>query len=319
MLISKFVSIGILLAASLFSSGDNQIRRQSNFASASPTPTSSEVEEVTLCELNKRPKAFDKKLVKVTGFAGFSFENFSFSDPTCSTPGVTIWLEYGGKTAAGSMYCCGVTAARLRKESLMVEEIPVSLTEDDNFRKFDELIHRPPDSEVRATLVGRFFSGKADNDGSGFGGYGHMGCCTLLAIEKVENVSDPDASLDSRNTGIDGKYRNKFNSYSYARDLPEGNEVIKMQAAAENGSDDWMFTDHRRLVSEYFNNVMKDREAVKNLRLAEKSAGRVVYTSKASGKRYVILVTRPYWLSFYSKNPQKIIWVIDQVVQSPYS
>lgn len=318
MVILKFAVLGILVGASLLTCQDDQISQLGSLPIPSPTPVSSELEEVTPCELSRRPVDFDKKLVKVTGFAGFSFENFSLSDPTCSGSGVGIWLEYGGKTATGSMYCCGVTADRARKEALVVEDIPISLSKDTNFRRFDELIHRPPDAEVRATLVGRFFSGRADKNGGGMGGFGHMGCCALLAIERVEYVSEPDASLDSRNVGVDGKYLSKFRNYRYASDFPTGKQLIDKQVDAENGSRDWMFTDHRRLVSEYLTDVVKNPEAVKDLKISEKSAGRVVYTSKTKGKSFVIIVSRPYWLSFYSKDPKKVIWVINQVVQSPY-
>ena len=43
---------------------------------------------------------------------------------------------------------------------------------------------------MHATLVGRFFSGLLIKypKATFCGGYGHMGCCTLLAIQEVKSV-----------------------------------------------------------------------------------------------------------------------------------
>ena len=43
------------------------------------------------------------------------------------------------------------------------------------------------DVVVRATLLGRYFSGSQQHSAAGdfWGGYGHLGCCSLLAIQRV--------------------------------------------------------------------------------------------------------------------------------------
>jgi len=99
------------------------------------------------------------------------------------------------------MYCCGVTADRHRPKELKVEDISIPLTDDEQFRQFDKLIQPPfrsgmHGSLAHATLVGRFFSGRLIKypKGSSWGGYGHMGCCTLFAIQGVKAV-------DSQNRG----------------------------------------------------------------------------------------------------------------------
>lgn len=50
---------------------------------------------------------------------------------------------------------------------------------------------------MRATLVGRFFSGEkvTYEDRVRWGGYGHMGCCSLLAIQQVASV-EPQSSTE---------------------------------------------------------------------------------------------------------------------------
>jgi hypothetical protein len=47
---------------------------------------------------------------------------------------------------------------------------------------------------VHATIRGRFFAGQeiADPRGKRWGGYGHMGCCSLLVIEQVVAVDPHD-------------------------------------------------------------------------------------------------------------------------------
>jgi len=146
---------------------------------------------VTVCQLKGDPAAYNHKLVEVTGFVSHAFEDFTVSDPTCSSwPG--IWPEYGGTRKSGTMYCCGVTADRSRPKELKVEDILIALTDDEHFREFDKLIQPPfrsgvHGSLVHATLVGRFFSGRLIKypKGTYWGGYGHMGCCSLLAIQEV--------------------------------------------------------------------------------------------------------------------------------------
>jgi len=92
------------------------------------------------------------------------------------------------------MYCCGVTNARSRPKQLVVENIALTLVSDERFQEFDHLIQREPDSVVHATIVGRFFAGHQERDVWGRG-YGHMGCCSLLAIQQVLSV-DPQSRED---------------------------------------------------------------------------------------------------------------------------
>ena len=120
----------------------------------------SKPEKVTLCQLRTDPAAYNHKLVEVTAFVSKGFENFTLFDPTCSSGSTSVWLEYGGTSASGTMYCCGVSAERSRPEQLVVENIPIPLVDDELFRTFTKLLQRPPDATAHATIVGRFFSGE---------------------------------------------------------------------------------------------------------------------------------------------------------------
>jgi hypothetical protein len=151
-------------------------------------------QSVTVCQLKGDPPAYNHKLVEVTGFVSHDFEDYTLFDPTCpSWP--EVWLEYGGKAKSGTMYCCGVTADKNRPEQMVVENIPIPLVENDQFREFDKQIQPPfrsgrHGSIVRATAVGRFFAGRQVHypKTTFWGGYGHMGCCSLLAIQEIKSM-----------------------------------------------------------------------------------------------------------------------------------
>src|SRR6185503_18745503 len=119
--------------------------------------------KISVCKLRSDPKAYNHKLIEVTGFVSHGFEDFTLFDPACeSWP--EVWLEYGGTAKSGTMYCCSVTAERTRPQSLVVEGISVELVQDDRFKQFDKLIWSGRDSIVHATIAGRFFSGEQVNN-----------------------------------------------------------------------------------------------------------------------------------------------------------
>lgn len=147
--------------------------------------------EVNLCELPKAPGNFNHKLIKVTGVVSQGFEDFTLSDAACHSKR-NIWLEYGGTQKSGTMYCCGVSATRSRPQPLIVEGIPTSINVDRQFRQFDEQIRHG--ERPRATLIGRFFSGKetAMPGGVFWVGFGHFGLYSLLVIQDVLVSQTPE-------------------------------------------------------------------------------------------------------------------------------
>ena len=157
--------------------------------------------KTTLCEIKKDPMAFNKKLVEVSGYGSHGFEDSMFEDPTCfwddGRPG--IWMEYGGTAATDTMYCCGVTPSK-EKKPLIVQGISVPLVRDGIFTHFDDLLHSEPRKEIsiRATVRARIFvATESINGRTLFAGYGHMGCCMLLAVEQVVSVESkkPEPSI----------------------------------------------------------------------------------------------------------------------------
>lgn len=153
--------------------------------------------KTTLCEIKKDPLAFNKKLVEVSGYGTFGFEDSMFEDPTCfeHSDGPGVWMEYGGTVSTDTMYCCGFSPSNTKKP-LTVQDIPVPLVEDEQFKRFDTMLHsKQPkkDVSVRATVRGRIFVAQSKIAQISFWGYGHMGCCMLLAIEQVVSVDSKKA------------------------------------------------------------------------------------------------------------------------------
>jgi hypothetical protein len=157
--------------------------------------------KTTLCAIKKDPMAFNTKLVEVSGYGSHGFEDSMFEDPTCfwgnGVPG--IWMEYGGTAGTDTVYCCGPTKGK-EKKPLIVQGISVPLVRDDVFQRFDNLLHSNSSKpiSVRATVRARIFVAKESVNGRTlYAGYGHMGCCMLLAIQQIVSVESkkPEPSI----------------------------------------------------------------------------------------------------------------------------
>jgi hypothetical protein len=290
------------------------------YTSTSPTSESrqkegAEPEKITLCQLTKNRAAYNHKLIQVTGFVSHGFEDFTLFDPGCSSR-LDVWLEYGGTEASGTMYCCGVTAVRSRPKQLVVEHIPIRLIDDTRFREFDKLLQRRPDSVVHATIIGRFFSGQQTQyaNGLSWGGYGHMGCCSLLAIEQVVSVDPHDREDLDYGASPDQPQFNGAGCWS--KDLYSdwsGSESIQSQKRADEGERDWSFDDPRRVAAGELARITKlEEKSLTGMKETRREPGRIVYQwhPKARHSNYMIVVSRPYLLSFYAKDPKKVAWVV---------
>jgi hypothetical protein len=277
-------------------------------------------EKLTACQLKNDPAAYNHKLVEVTGFVSHDFEDFAIFDPTCpSWP--AIWLEYGGKAKSGTMYCCGVTADRHRLKEMKVEDISIPLTDNEQFREFDKLIQPPFRSDrhgaiVHATLVGRFFSGRQIKypKGTTWGGYGHMGCCSLLAIQEIKSVDGQDRDDLDYGVSADQPDIDKTGcGYRFLTPIQPTSDLIKAQQQADRGADEWVFDDPRRVASSALARCSKTEDSsITGLKETRKAQGRYVYEWTPAGKAetYMVVVSRPYLLSFYARDSKRVAWVV---------
>lgn len=275
---------------------------------------------VTACQLKNNPPAYNHKLVQVTAFVSHDFEDFTLFDPTCPEWPAT-WLEYGGTSKSGTMYCCGVTADRQRPNELKVEDISVPLTTDDEFRSFDKSIQPPflsgqHGSIVHATVVGRFFAGREIKypKGTAWGGYGHMGCCSLLVIEQIKNVDAQDNDdLDYGASPDQPDIERTGCGYRMLVSINPAPELLESQRLADLGGRDWVFNDPQRVATDALARFAGvPTQAVTGLKQIRKGQGRVGYVWRSTPKAdpYMVVVSRPYWLSFYAKDSKKVAWVV---------
>ncbi|WP_181016750.1 hypothetical protein [Luteibacter rhizovicinus] len=190
-------AVVLLLFAGLFSSG---IR-------ARPV----EPVKLTLCQLLSDPGRYNHDMVEITAYVEHDFENFTMPMEGCPSQqgfGMGLWLEYGGTQKSQTKYCCTNDIGADRNEPLVVEGITCNLVADATFEQFQRLLQQRGPRAVTATVVGRFFAGERmslNHKVSFWGGYGHMGVFSMVAIERVLAVQpatfrSPDAKPASLST-----------------------------------------------------------------------------------------------------------------------
>jgi hypothetical protein len=294
----------------------------SSLAAQSPQAPSSdpgpEPRNVSLCDIAKDPNSFNHVLVRVTAFVSHAFEDFTLADPSCgaTSRNFEVWLAYGGKTQSNTAYCCpGESGASSRSKPLSIEDIPIPLVSDTTFVDFTELVKKEHDTTVRVTLVGRFFAGKGETiRGSTYWrGYGHMGCCSLLAIQRVEAFephtrTDVDYSADAgwyEPGGCDEGSVSYLRHVSVSFDAEETQEVIAEQRKADSGERAWAFDDPMRVAIE---SLKLPEHKAPLLQRVRSTPSREVFRWKHGKRVTVIVVVRPYWLSFFAKG-NAVAWV----------
>ena len=281
-----------------------------------------EPQKVNICQVKNNPSAYNHKLIEVTAFVSHGFEDFGIFDPDCNSD-TGVWLEYGGTVASGTMYCCGVTADRNRTKPLQVEGISLPLIADDRFREFDSLIQRTPDSIVHGTVVGRFFAGQRGYSGSSasWGGFGHFGCCSLLVIQQIITV-DPQTrkELDYRASPDQPDILGVGCSSRFLLPTDTSKELPEAQRSAEQGNPRWAFDEPQRVASsELASLIHLPEDSIGEMKQKSNMPGRAIYEWRPKGKQvsYMVVVSRPYLLSFYSRDAGKrVAWVVIAAYES---
>ena len=196
----------------------------------------------------------------------------------------------------------------------MVEGVKIPLESDAVFQQFTDLLKTERDTTVRVTVVGRFFSGKklADNGSTYWSGFGHLGCCSLFVIQRVERF-EPHTRSDLDYTSEAGWYEKEgceASSSRYVRHISISDGTAEQargeQRLADSGAQAWAFDDPRRVAVESLKPYYKDQ--VPTLSEITKSPERQVFRWRNGKKSIAIVVIRPYWLSFYASG-SAVAWV----------
>jgi hypothetical protein len=285
------------------------------FMSAYPIaaqPVQEAPQKTTVCEILNHPQVWNHKLVEVTGFASHGFEDSGFRDPDCPDAW-NLWMEYGGKLRTGTMSTAS-NWDRTGSKPMTVEGIKIALVDDATFHRFDDFLHsNTPSMTVHATVVARFFAGGLGQpkDHHIGGGYGHLGCCALFVIQQVLDVDDhrrPDLDYSGTPEQPDAS---SYRDLSLASTTAEN---LRDQGGAEQGERAYAFSDPERVAREKiaaYSPAPKIDPATLNLTKTFGNEYRLIYraTERGSNRRFMVVLSRPYWLSYSAKDPKRVPWV----------
>jgi hypothetical protein len=141
-----------------------------------------------------------------------------------------------------------------------------------------------------------------------------MGCCSLLAIQQVLSV-DPHIreDLDYGDSADQPDVDNLQCGYQELTPLSSHRSSLEAQQQAEAGERSWAFDNPQRVATEGLSSLLRiDPKLVAEMRQTRKVHGRAVYEWRPGKEqiRYMVVVSRPYWLSFYAEDEKKVPWVV---------
>ena len=190
------------------------------------------------------------------------------------------------------------------------------MVDDLTSQKFTDLLKKGPDTTVRVAALGRFFSGekRTINGATSWGGAGHLDCCSLFVIERVESFeahqrTDLDYTAEAGWNEKEGcKFRTLRDQSHVSVAYPDNTtgQAIAQQKRADNGDAAWAFRDQQRVAVESLKPLYPGQVPV--LRSVRKTSARRVF-------QVVVVVTRSYWLSFYASSGS-VVWVTSMIKEA---
>lgn len=278
---------------------------------------------VSICELQGHPNAYNHKLVQIQGTVSHEFEDFSIHDDRCPDIRNGPWLMYGGDAPDDVTYCCNGTGNKNRVE---IEGIEVLLKKDQALKRFRRLLNSyridkkakvrylqtDPTFSVTATLIGRFFAGKNPSK-AGFGrGFGHLGCCTLLVIERVLSIDQVVSNLKP----------GELNCYTHGWHEKRGADSLALaQKEIAKSGEKWRMKDPRRVATEALSRYLNGSSTplvfkgckTKHLTYRDKKYDQYLadcnWTSNASSDSYSVKLMKYYFLKSPSNTWKNIAWM----------
>jgi hypothetical protein len=99
-------------------------------------------------------------------------------------------------------------------------------------------------------------------------------------------------------------------AYNSLMPLDSSLYLLAAQKRAEEGKDGSPYSDPRRLAAASLGGFLKiDPDRITNLKLIRRSAAQISYRWKRKNKAYVVVVSHPYWLSLYARDPNRPPWI----------
>jgi len=295
-------------------------------AGQSTSPTT-----VSLCEVEKTPQLFDHQLLRIHAYLSRGFEDSTLHGSACpdealvnyrlSLAEVSVWVEF-----ADEAHYWKVKGYK-------------KLVEDEPSRRFRSLLQQRGQVQMTsATLIGTFYAGrpeKVNGRVTTLRGFGHMGCCALFIISRVESVDVNYSDLLNYSYGDWNIGLGEDCVSEQMLGLPENENVRSWQRAANDGSDTWRYEPKEvaadqlaKLKSGAYGSksggrtelivpgskdrhVQVDARPVETLLESESKPYRKRYEwiEPDHSTRFVIVVGRPYWLADLARSPERVIWV----------
>lgn len=145
-------------------------------------------------------------------------------------------------------------------------------------------------------------------------GYGRLGCCNLLAIQEVTSVAQQDRDDLDYGATPDKPCMEEHGCASQELTIANSwDDLLKAQQQGDAGPNEFAMDDPVRVVNNFLASSLS-LDAAQPLRLKEKrkAPGRIVYqwVPPGGGHSYMIVVSKPYPLSFYAKDPKHVVWVV---------
>jgi len=134
----------------------------------------------------------------------------------------------------------------------------------------------------------------------------------LLVIQQVLSVDSHDRSDLNYESAVDSPDIDKFKcGYRMLVADSDYSAMIKAQLNAEDGEESWAFDDPQHVAVAALARFMKvEEKSILAMKPSQKSSAKLIYYWPQRGKKkYMFVVSRPYWLSFYSKD-RKVAWVL---------
>ncbi|HEY1804208.1 MAG TPA: hypothetical protein VGG45_06975 [Terracidiphilus sp.] len=225
----------------------------SNLYAQATTPV-----DVKVCDVVKKPQAFNGQIVRVKGTVVAGFDEFVIKDsidPNCGFLVNAIWLDYpqGTKGKAGPAALVTIQPAKNFAANLTpATRAAVTLGKSKDFKQFDSLLAQKHEKgadlclgctryEVTATLVGRLDTVadatlKRDDKGKivGFGGFGNMNAYPArLVLESVSDVTPKEVDYSKNDDETKGGSSGGYGAGPYGAGAGNGMDLPGAVAAAK--------------------------------------------------------------------------------------
>lgn len=141
-----------------------------------------------------------------------------------------------------------------------------------------------------------------------------MGCCSLLAIAQVKAVDPQDRSdLDYGASSEQPQVHEVGCGFSYLTSVDPFAGLLQQQREADDDPNSKAFRDPEAVAANYLRaRLAMDSSVAVTLKETSRTSSSAVFEWTQSDKKdgYMVVVSRPYLLSFYARDPNRVAWAI---------